>query len=97
MSARDIIREALIVNAARSVTTKTDAILSALTASGYRILGPGEIDAETLEAAARMAEYEGDTWSGSRDSFVAVQEAAVDRKCKDIASAIRALKDKRDG
>lgn len=33
-----------------------DAILSALTASGYRILGPGERDAETLEAAADAME-----------------------------------------
>jgi|GEM_PF-4289079 len=34
----------------------SEAIRRALTASGYRILGPGELDAETLEAAADAME-----------------------------------------
>jgi len=46
---------------------------------------------EVLEEAARVAESFGDTWSNSRDTHLCVQEAAVDAKCEQIASAIRAL------
>lgn len=38
--------------------------------------------------AAEIARKAGDTWSGSRDHMVAVQEAAVDDKCEEIATAI---------
>lgn len=33
-----------------------DAILTALSDAGYRIVGPGELDGETLERAARTVE-----------------------------------------
>ena len=38
--------------------------------------------------AAEIARKAGNTWSGSRDHMVAVQEAAVDDKCDEIATAI---------
>ena len=50
--AREIIREAVILNVTRSPTTKTNAILEALNAAGYRIVGPGDVDAETVKAPA---------------------------------------------
>lgn len=49
MSGREIIREAIIANVTRSPTTKTNAVLDALTAAGYRIIGPGEVDPVTVE------------------------------------------------
>lgn len=67
--------------------------IAALNAAGYRILAPGERDPVTIEAAAKVAQAAGDTWSGSRDSHQCVQEAAVDDKCVEIAAAIRALTD----
>lgn len=39
-----------------------DSILAALTAAGYRILAPGEVDAETVERAVEIAT------AGSMDS-----------------------------
>lgn len=51
--AREIIREALILNVTRSPTTKTNAVLEALQSAGYRLVGPGEVDAETLSVADR--------------------------------------------
>lgn len=44
-----------------------------------------------LEEAARVAEAAGNTWSNTRIVEVALQEAAVDDKCVEIATAIRAL------
>lgn len=41
------------------------------------------------ERCAKIAESHGDTWSGSRDVDVALQEAAVDEKVVEIATAIR--------
>ncbi len=43
-----------------------------------------------MEEAAKVAEYAGNTWSGTRDHMQACQEAAVDDKCVEIASDIRA-------
>jgi hypothetical protein len=51
--------------------------------------------AEALEEAAGVAEAAGETWSGSRCAETAAQEAAVDAKCVEIASAIRKLKEAR--
>jgi hypothetical protein len=44
-----------------------------------------------IEEAAKVAKSFGDTWSNSRDVEVAVQEAAVDEKVEEIATAIRQL------
>lgn len=67
-----------------------DHILEALTSSGYRILGPGEWDAETVEKCAEVAEeyasYEQTEWGmGHRDA------------CNSIANAIRALAKEKQG
>lgn len=55
MSGREIIREAIIANVTRSPTTKTNAVLDALTAAGYRLIGPGEVDPVTVERCAEIA------------------------------------------
>lgn len=66
-----------------------------LVAAGYRILGPDDLDEKTVERCAEVAESAGNTWSNTRDPFQACQEAAVDEKCTEIATAIRAaLKEK---
>lgn len=57
MSARDIIRNVLLDE--RDIDGclhLSDSILEALTSSGYRILAPGSLDRETLEAAAKHLE-----------------------------------------
>jgi len=46
---------------------------------------------EGRDAAAETAKNCGDTWSGSRDVEVCLQEAAADQKCAEIVEAIRAL------
>jgi hypothetical protein len=46
---------------------------------------------DALEDAARLAEAAGHTWSGTRVVEQALQEAAVDDKCVEIAAEIRAL------
>lgn len=53
MSAREIIENELEdwVNHCLSSVERADKIISALTAAGCRIVGPGEVDGETLEAA----------------------------------------------
>jgi hypothetical protein len=85
MSARDIIADILWpvqdwdgieANAAGAA----DAILEALTASGYRIVGPGEMDAVTVEACAKVADDHAATWG------LAMASPAIA-----IAAAIRAL------
>jgi hypothetical protein len=55
MSAREVIREALILNATRAVTTKTSAVLSAITSAGFRVLGPD--DAKLVETALQHASF----------------------------------------
>ena len=49
MSARDVIAWTMKSLGAFDPTREADAVLVALHAAGYRILGPGELDAETLE------------------------------------------------
>lgn len=50
--------------------------------------------AEGMRRAAEIVQSAGDTWSNSRDHYVAVQEAAVDAKCEEIAAAILAEAEK---
>lgn len=52
MSARDVVRDGIIKETGVSLATVgADAAIAALTAAGYRILAPGEVDAETVERA----------------------------------------------
>lgn len=52
MSARDVIVWTIKSLGAFDPTRETDAVLVALHAAGYRLLGPGEIDVETVERIA---------------------------------------------
>lgn len=61
MSARDVIAKALATSRHRSADEWADAILNALTSSGYRILGPDELDAVNRLGAAR------DRWNEKQD------------------------------
>jgi hypothetical protein len=73
-----------------------DTVINDLAAAGYTIIHDGENHGPTLERAAVRAENLGGTWNrGSRDAFSCVQEAAVDDKCEEIASAIRAMGEKK--
>lgn len=63
-------------------------IMSALSKAGYRILGPGEIDAETLERAAQVAES---TPAYGDPVEISVGLGPVGER---IATAIRKLKSK---
>lgn len=53
MSARDVIAGEMPGCRTDFSYEISDAILSALTSAGYRILAPGEMDRETLEAAKK--------------------------------------------
>jgi len=70
-------------------------IIKLLRERGFDIIHRGENHGPTLERAAVRAENLGGTWTGSRDAFSCVQEAAVDDKCEEIASAIRAMGEKK--
>jgi hypothetical protein len=85
MSARDVIREALILNSTRSTTTKTQAVERALHRTGYRILAPGELDDVSIEAAARVAD-EHAAGAGI------VSHEASSAALEELPDAIRALK-----
>lgn len=69
--------------------------IEALTSAGYRILAPGELDAETLEAAAQVA----DMRAARLDELMASDaeyDRSYDRERRQeawtIAGAIRSLK-----
>ncbi|MEC9244617.1 MAG: hypothetical protein VYB05_07595 [Pseudomonadota bacterium] len=92
MSARDLIREALILNSTRSISTKTQAVERALYGTGYRILAPGEMDRETLEAAAKVARKEAfNAISGAVVCHGEMTHREMESDADDIAAAIRAL------
>ncbi len=52
MNARDVIAEELEDEFGHYADERADDILSALTAAGYRLIGPGELDRETIERCA---------------------------------------------
>ncbi|WP_299941118.1 hypothetical protein [uncultured Nitratireductor sp.] len=65
---------------------------SYLTSSGYRILAPGEMDRETLKAAAKMAQSRHEQWRMPHPDDALEGEVCCDvSACNDIAAAIRAL------
>lgn len=76
MSARDVIANRI---AGPSAKNWADATIAALTAVGYRILGPDEIDPVTVEKCAEVAEH----------AAVRTHDCGV--HADNIASAIRAL------
>lgn len=86
MGARDLIKDSLIVDATRSVTTKAMGILHRLNAAGYVILSPDEVrgirDEALEEAAKRAHECFGDPQAEADPDYV--------------PAAIRALKGGRD-
>lgn len=66
----------------------TDAILAALTAAGFRIVGPGEVDPVTVERCAEVADAEVAKHQGPFTSQPAYVAACT------IRDALRALKEK---
>jgi hypothetical protein len=76
---------------------QSHAIFNDLKTAGYSIIHDSENHGPTRDRAAGIATAAGDTWSGSRDAFACVQEAAVDDKCEEIADAIRAMEVKPHG
>lgn len=84
MSARAIITQGACRKDANKVDT-ADAILLALKSAGYRILAPGALDRETLEAAAKVADK--GVPIGGKDSKVECYSCNHEA----IAAAIRAL------
>lgn len=95
MSARDVAAKAFMADwnwGQERAHIVSEHLLEALTAAGYRILAPGDLDAATIEACVKEVQKAGNTWSGSRDLDVALQEAAVDEKCEEIATALRNMR-----
>lgn len=94
MSAREIIAQALedgnFVDVDFSIddASAAEAILEALAAAGYRILAPGELDKETLEAAAKVAAG-GAGVIRKTDADTSVWD--VRESLRDVASRIRSL------
>ena len=88
MSARDIIASCILGGSTflhEDLLDMGDEALSALTSAGYRILAPGEMDRETLEAAAKVAA------DRARDWLVGQPLETRRDAPPDIAAAIRAL------
>ena len=89
MSAREIIAQWILRYADREA--RAGNILADLSAAGYRILGPGGLDAETLERAAEVAESH-IAEPGLSDNPAYVRFSPADAMSKKIAAAIRSLK-----
>jgi len=79
MSAREIITEVLEWEFGEAADDQADDLLVILHDAGYRILGPGELDAETVERCIK--ELNKLPWFEDVVSLV------------DVEAAIRALKD----
>jgi len=79
MSAREIITEVLEWEFGEAADDQADDLLVILHDAGYRILGPGELDAETVERCIK--ELNQLPWFEDVVSLV------------DVEAAIRALKD----
>jgi hypothetical protein len=79
MSAREIITEVLEWEFGEAADDQADDLLVILHDAGYRILGPGELDAETLERCVK--ELNKLPWFEDVVSLV------------DVEDALRALKD----
>lgn len=86
--AREIIASTYIEGRTEPVgPLHAQAILAALTAAGFRIVGPGEVDKETVETCAEVADAEVAKHQGpftSQPAYVA--------SCA-IRDALRALKE----
>jgi hypothetical protein len=95
MSARDIIAKLISGSPFPSKRTydRVDDALDALDDAGYRILARGEIDEETLEAAARVADK-----SAATAGIISHEFSSA--RLEELPDAIRALKaspDEADG
>ena len=89
--AREIVTAAIPCNIVYGRSQAASAILSALTAAGYRILAPGEVDRETVKRCAKVAKAHDKNRFvyGSRGS----EEVYPSDSGKRIAAAIRTLTD----
>lgn len=68
----------------------TSVVISALTAAGFRIVGPGEVDKETVEKCAEVVEEDNRTLLAKQSGHTPVWL----KYARDRATAIRALKEK---
>lgn len=85
VDAREVITAAIPCNIVYGRPQAADEIIRALAAAGFRILGPGELDVETVEKCAQVAERAGKP-AGASDGGTYVVGSATD-----AATAIRAL------
>jgi hypothetical protein len=74
----------MIERCARALLTphqRADEILSALSAAGYRLIGPGELDRETIERCASKAESWLTDWAydleDTRDGYIEARSSGV--------------------
>ena len=95
MSAREVLSGCLEWELGTAANEEADKIIEALTAAGYRILGPGDLDAETVERCAEVARgFEGkpcraaDGWTEEQRQFY--DSGQVDASTS-ITSTIRSL------
>lgn len=97
MSARDVMRDGIIKETGVSLaTTRADAAYFALTAAGYRILAPGDLDPVTVERCAQEA----DEHSYARDIdwwLTATKKDVSADACRSVATAIRSLQENKNG
>ncbi|MFC5584485.1 hypothetical protein ACFPOD_05135 [Nitratireductor kimnyeongensis] len=95
MSARDVILSAcktFDLDQGELSLRFPEHVEKALTSSGYRILAPGEMDRETLEAAAKVARKEAfNAISGAVVCHGEMTHREMESDADDIAAAIRAL------
>lgn len=81
MSAREALASSIMFLSKEKRDAEASYIMRRLAAKGYRILGPGELDAETLERAAKVVETH-------HVEFTAIEGYMRGK----LSSAIRALK-----
>lgn len=89
MSARDVIRDGIVRETGVTLAwTRADAAIAALSAAGYRVLAPGQIDPETRERCAEIAE----TASITVPLAIGLADGAASAR-RHLATAIRAMED----
>jgi hypothetical protein len=85
MSARDVIAQSLRNNRVADAHLTTSRILFALEDEGYRLIGPGELDPETIERCVEVAQAA----KGKKFGFEPYQHLIASPD--DIADALRSL------
>jgi hypothetical protein len=89
---RDVINAACLNLNHRCDSTYATAVLEALHSAGYRIIGPGELDPETVEKCAEAVRKLPDRRYADNVGYVTVPPNR-----EDFATAIRALAKEKQG